>query len=462
MSNFGENTNFSLEKIIEKYTQASVYRLNLIIAALLFITMPILYFARGSSDIALSMLTLGILCFIVILCFKKAISLDTRVNILIFCEMSALIIPALFGRGSSDIFIAIGAGLSLTSLYFNYKVTLLNAIISSFVALVFSIFNSYFIPGYELTSLLMGFMFLLFICFIISIFVRVGSARIEHAKHQNEETEKLLAELEAKMEEIEFQETKQTEMVREIKKISANLATSADSMLSVVNTLSSGSNQQAMAVEEIVATVGEITVASRKNAHDSQSAKDLTDLSTNQLDIGRAQMKLMTTAMDDIYDTSNKINVIIQSIENIAFQTNILALNAAVEAARAGNAGKGFAVVADEVRSLAGLSAQAVSNTDEMIKNTLDAVNNGKKIAKDTAEALEKIIESIENIVVIVDKINKSSDEQASTIDQVQHGLSNISSVITSNSQTAVETSNSTKQIHNQVKKLEKLVVKVD
>ena len=112
---------------------------------------------------------------------------------------------------------------------------------------------------------------------------------------------------------------------------------------------------------------------------------------------------LMTSAESE--KNASETHSIINTIQNIAFQTNILALNAAVEAARAGQHGKGFAVVADEVRNLASKSAESASQIEMKLKAIQEssAVITGD--IKMTAELVGEQTQITAEIQGMVDKL---------------------------------------------------------
>lgn len=83
------------------------------------------------------------------------------------------------------------------------------------------------------------------------------------------------------------------------------------------------------------------------------------------------KLQTLQTQSHGIYD-------ILETISQIAEQTNLLALNAAIEAARAGEHGRGFAVVADEVRKLAESTQKTLSDAKVEISAVVDAISNLK------------------------------------------------------------------------------------
>ena len=222
--------------------------------------------------------------------------------------------------------------------------------------------------------------------------------------------------------------------------------------------LSQGATEQASAIEQLTASLLEVTSHTGENAENARTTSDLTLEIKGQAEAGNSQMEQMLRAMDEINLSSDNIGKIIKVIEDIAFQTNILALNAAVEAARAGDQGRGFAVVAQEVRSLAGQSAKAASETAELIENSMQKVGDGTKIAKKTAAALQQIVDGIAKTTGLVSTIADASGEQAAALQQINQGVEQISTVVQNTAASAEESAAASEELSMQAEELKRSV----
>ena len=223
-------------------------------------------------------------------------------------------------------------------------------------------------------------------------------------------------------------------------------------------TFSEGAADQAGSIDELAAAINEISYQVRETAANMEAARRLTAKAGEQVAVSNRQMEEMLLAMGEIGAKTDQIRAINNTIEEIAFQTNILALNAAVEAAHAGESGKGFAVVAGEVRRLAGKSTDAAKRTSDLIDGTVQAVEKGRKIANITAESLHNVVESTNEVLNTVDKIDEAAQHQAGSIVQVTQEIDQISYVVQNNSATSEESAAASEELSGQAQMLKELV----
>ncbi len=125
---------------------------------------------------------------------------------------------------------------------------------------------------------------------------------------------------------------------------------------------------------------------------EQQAREGVNVVTQNIEELAETVNSVNTTAdqMAALKQATTQIHKIIESIENIASQTDLLALNATIEAARAGEAGKGFAVVASEIKEL---SRQTADSTTEII----DLIDSLTEQVDKSVDSMQQVVEKVHN-----------------------------------------------------------------
>jgi len=211
--------------------------------------------------------------------------------------------------------------------------------------------------------------------------------------------------------------------------------------------LADGSSEQAEAVGKLSSLLAMLTQKTDLNTKNAHKAQSLTSSAKDAAVEGNWRMNDLLKSMQDINASSSNIGKILETIESIAFQTNILALNAAIEAARAGKYGKGFAVVANEVRMLSKKCSDAVRESAALIEESVSRVATGTGIANDTAAVLGQIVQRSSEIAGIVQTIVETSNEQSEGIHTINLNVQHVSQVVQSNSDVSHQSAETTAEL---------------
>jgi len=222
--------------------------------------------------------------------------------------------------------------------------------------------------------------------------------------------------------------------------------------------LSQRTEQTAGNLQRTASSMEELTSTVRQSADAARQANQLASTAAEVAARGGAVVGQVVSTMDDINQSSRKINDIIGVIDGIAFQTNILALNAAVEAARAGEQGRGFAVVASEVRSLAGRSAEAAKEIKALIGASVEKVESGSRLVQDAGSTMQEIVSSVRKVSDMIGEITVATSEQSGGIGEVNDAINQLDQMTQQNAALVEQSAAAAESLKDQARRLVEVV----
>jgi len=277
--------------------------------------------------------------------------------------------------------------------------------------------------------------------------ISVGDLRQKINVKSNEEIGKLFSAMKRIIEKL-------SEFAGDVNNMTHTLSESSQVMLTTIEELNASAHEQtnqteqvANAVIEMSQTLGDVAGTADQASKTSQETNDAAQRGFETVEVVMLEMRKIVESVEKssvsigkLGQSSRQIGDIIETINDVAEQTNLLALNAAIEAARAGEHGRGFAVVADEVRALAERTAKATKEISGMITmiqqdtelsvssmtTSKKEVDSGLQKAEEARSALEHIVDISRKSLDMIASIAAATEEQSAVTAEISKSIDSI------------------------------------
>lgn len=293
--------------------------------------------------------------------------------------------------------------------------------------------------------------------------------------------------------------TQTASTVEQMGRVIEGVAKGAQDQAGAISKAAQVTNQLSMAIQDVSTSAETQARGATESVALAQNSSQAMEETIQGMQRIQSKVDLTGQKVQEMGKHSDQIGMIVETIDDIASQTNLLALNAAIEAARAGEHGKGFAVVADEVRKLAEKSAGATKEITRLVKGIQGTVSevvramnesamevqNGVALANQSGLALLGILDTavdgkksgemittaaarmgklanelvavMNSVSAVVEENTASTEEMAAGSSEVTRAIENIASVSEENSAAAEEVSASAEEMSAQVEEVSAL-----
>lgn len=226
----------------------------------------------------------------------------------------------------------------------------------------------------------------------------------------------------------------------DLSRISSEMSSSSESVSSVIQDVAQNSTKQSAEfinisssmeefgekIEDISRSILDVTEGVELIDNESVESNNNIKLLAKSINDVDNEFKLVVNSSDALSEDIDKINEIINFIDEISDQTNLLALNASIEAARAGEAGKGFAVVAEEIRKLAEQSKRSSESINELLKKIGSETNGVVNTTQNVKEELINQLGVIEKSTSSFNRVYGLIKEILPKIERVDQSINSI------------------------------------
>ncbi len=230
------------------------------------------------------------------------------------------------------------------------------------------------------------------------------------------------------------------ETTEQISSVVEGVAKEASEQAGAISTVMDNVFSMQSGTEKIKDALQEINVCKQNLSSSSTEMKtNLQDMKSGSEDM-TAQVQNIANKIEETNQTIEKMTDILNSIEEIADQTNLLSLNASIEAARAGESGRGFVVVADSIKGLSENTASELTNIKGIIEDLIanfkecmqciDSVvqSNGTSITemKSVVDAFQILDQQIGLMGGCVETIGSVSEDTMTEINVISERITEI------------------------------------